>query len=218
MWLRKIADRGQDPTHGQNRGPKPLTRMQVIRGVRMRHYAWQKPLQQIADEVGLSLPTIRNVISGQPFDDLTYAKLVGYLATPQGPAALKRNRVRKAKSAGASGARAPLMHKLRTLTALAVRLIHHHPMSRDKLDAMTIGELWAYYWRLEFVVKEQIIRDRIKIAKRYIIPDHLQAYEWIERLNQLEERQTTSASGPRPSRHSAATKASPLTRQKMPSR
>src|SRR5258708_20245848 len=85
MWLRKIQDRSQTfTTRRGSDGIRPMTRMQVVRALRMRHYAWGKPFQTIADETGLTAETIRSVIGGQPFSVTTWAVLVGYPRTPQG--------------------------------------------------------------------------------------------------------------------------------------
>src|SRR5260370_4128606 len=109
MWLKKIVDRGQS----NGRAVKMMTPMQVVRGLRMRHYAWKKPLRLIADETGLSTDTIRAVISGSPFSIETCTILIGYLRTPQGPAALgkKPNRTRKEEKPVKFGPRRMLLKK-----------------------------------------------------------------------------------------------------------
>src|SRR5258708_39471940 len=97
MWLRKIQDRSQTfTTRRGSDGIRPMTRMQVVRALRMRHYAWGKPFQTIADETGLTAETIRSVIGGQPLRDTTWAGLIGYLRTPPGKHALIDNKARNA--------------------------------------------------------------------------------------------------------------------------
>jgi hypothetical protein len=215
MWLRKIQDRAQDPAHRENRhAVRPMTPMQVVRGIRMRHYAWGKPFQTIADEAGVTAETIRRVVNGEPFNDTTWALLVGYLRTPQSPRALIKNR---SKGKVSHGPRRALEKRLWNLQRIALKLGFRW-QDKTRLDEMTIGELWAFFYQLEYRVKERIIRERIDLARRFIIPDHLQAFEWIERLDQLAERTMTSGNVLKPSHPSEALRQYRYTKRKTPSR
>lgn len=212
MWLRKISDRSQGVEFRANRaGVKPApTPLQVVKALRQRHYSWGKPLRQIADETGLHVNTIRAVIRGDQFTPETYARLVGYIKTPAGPAALINSRYRGDTS---TGPRRDLMRRCRHLGYIATRL-GFAKIVEHRLNEKTIGQLWAYYWQLEFRVKERIIKERIQLARRYILPDHLQAFEWIERLDQLAEHLQKSGSGRRPSLPSEAMSTYPPMKRK----
>lgn len=215
MWLRKIADRSQSTEFGANRKTvKPMSPMQVVKSLRHRHYTWGKPYRQIADECGLSVDTIRAVISGEPFGHATYATLVGYLRTPSSPRSLINNRY---KGDDSTGPRRDLMRKCRHLGYVATR-IGFGKIVEHQLNEMTLGQLWAYYWNLEYRVKERIIRERIDLARRYILPDHLQAFEWIERLDQLAEHLQKFGKDRRPSHLSGGTNTFPRMRPRTPSR
>jgi hypothetical protein len=192
-----------------------MTRMQVVRGLRMRHYAWGKPFRTIADETGLTAETIRNVIGGQPFSDTTWAVLIGYLRTPQGKHALIDNKARNAS--WKPGGRRDIEKRIWSLQAIAVKLGFAWT-DRTRLDPLTSGELWAHYYRLEYRVKERIIRERIDLARRFIIPDHLQAFEWIERLDQLAERVLSSGRVLKPTHPSEAMRLYQRTKSRKRSR
>jgi hypothetical protein len=187
MWV-KIPNRTPEPEASPYQ-VQPLSRPQIERGIAMRKYAWNKPVQQIADEVGVAAETVRRVLNRQTVSDESYAKLTSYLRTPAGAAAKINNRSAKASE---KSPRRALERKAAKLCAMAVDF-GLKVLSRTRLAEMTVGQLTAYYWRLDCRVKERILAA-YALARGYILPDVLEAWEWIERLDQLRERQTTSAS------------------------
>lgn len=172
-----------------------MPRDQIERGIAMRRYAWRKPTQQIADEAGVARDTIVRVLAKQVVTDASYATLTSYLKTAAGAHALINNRqIRSAKESR----RRPLLSRVMRLTGMAIDY-GLKCYSRVTCDAMTEGELKAYYYRLEFRLKERILIDPRwpdDIRGKYVIPDHLEAWEWVERLDQLMDRQTISANSP----------------------
>jgi hypothetical protein len=56
---------------------------------------------------------------------------------------------------------------------------------RAQLKAMTDGELHAYFYNLDDRVKRDIMSLDPTIAQRWKLPDDVEAWEFIERLDQL---------------------------------
>jgi hypothetical protein len=55
--------------------------------------------------------------------------------------------------------------------------------SMDHLAGFTAGELEAYHCNLDWLLKERIIAMHPELGSRLHVPDHLEAWEWLERLN-----------------------------------
>jgi hypothetical protein len=169
-----------------------MTRPKIERAIAMRKYAWKKPSQQIADETGLNVETINRVLRKEQVSQESYARLTTYLATPAGPRALINNREARAKK---TGKRSPIMQRLMRLCVLAIRY-GCRVRSEVTCAAMTQGELLAYYYRLEYRVKERIMADPRwpdTIKGKFVIYDTLEAWEWVERLDQLSDPQRISS-------------------------
>jgi hypothetical protein len=187
MWLKTDIDRTAD------RSPyavKPLTRAQFERGIAIRKYAWNKPVQQIADEAGVPKDIIYKVLKNERVSDAAYTLLTSYLRTPAGPWALINNRSAKASE---KSARRAWERKVGRLSAMAVGY-GLKVLSKARLAGMTLGQLQAYYHRLDFKVRDKIVMQHFDVSRQYIVPDSLEAWEWIERFGQLRERRMTSAS------------------------
>lgn len=170
------------------------TRPQIERAIAMRRYAWGKPLQQIADEAGVNIQTINKVLRKQEVSTESYALLTSYLKTPTGPASLINNRAGKASE---KSARRPLMRRIMSLTSMAIRY-DIKCSSKITLMSRTQGELRAYFYRLDFRVKEAIMNDPKwpdSIRGKFVIPDCLEAWQWVERLDLLREHLRTSSIG-----------------------
>jgi hypothetical protein len=190
---RKIPNRTPEPAASPYQ-IKRLTPAEIQRGIAMRRYAWRKPMQQIADEAGVAKPVINKVLNREPVSDASYAALTSYLRTPAGKWALVNNRQGRASE---DSPRHPLMRRVMRLTGMAINYGIKKVFSRESCASMTQGELRAYYYRLDFRVKERILNDPRwpdSIKAKFVIPDSLEAWEWVERLDQLTERQITSAS------------------------
>jgi hypothetical protein len=56
---------------------------------------------------------------------------------------------------------------------------------RDRLKAMTDGELRAYFYNLDDRIKRYVMSLDPTIARRRKLPDGIEAWEFIERLDQL---------------------------------
>ena len=181
MWLRSVIDRSGQ--HNRNLAARPMTPREIVNGIRKRRYAWGKPFQEIADECGLPVKTIRDVVNNVLFTDHVAATLVGYLRTPAGPGALVRNR--DAGSHYDSGRRA-LQRAIGGLAVLA-RQYGIHTRGRERLKDFTEGDLRAYHWNLDQRTKEAIAAKNTQFA-RYLMPDWLTAWEWVERYDKLRAR------------------------------
>lgn len=162
---------------------RPMTRAEVERGVRMRKHAFGKPAQQIADEAGVSLKSVNAVLRMESVSPEAYAALTGYLRTPYSKLDVINNRAARAAE---KGPRAQIEKRIRLLARIAFRydVRAKSPATRA---SMTVGELHAYFWNLDRRVKEAVLKRYPDIAKRFILPDSLQAWEWIERLDQIAE-------------------------------
>lgn len=171
-----------------------LSQRTVINRMRKRRYQWGKPLAEIANEAGLSYETILAVIKGQPMTEEVHARLIGYLKTPAGPFALINDREKKAYQRNPKSRRILMTKRVEGLRALAgvwgFKLI-----ARSRIAEMTMGELWAYFWNLDEKIKNHLM-ERFPIASLYLIPDSLNAWEWIERLEKLNERNPGSFAWP----------------------
>jgi hypothetical protein len=71
--------------------------------------------------------------------------------------------------------------KIWRLTAIASRF-GLKVESMDHLAGFTAGELEAYYWNLDWLVKERIMAVHPEVGDQFDLPDHLEAWEWLERL------------------------------------
>lgn len=189
-----------------------MTVPQITRGIRMRKHAWGKPTQQIADEAGVHHSVINAVLKEQGVSPAAYALLTSYLRTPAGPWAMINNRHARAS---ATGARAALERKVRRLSVMAIGF-DLRVMPGSRMAQLTTGELKAYYWRLDWRVKERIIAANRDVTGRFVIPDSLEAWEWIERITLLRERLTISGSIRRPG--TAAPRPVPSTAPPQPCR
>ena len=160
---------------------KPLTPEHVTRGICMRRYAWGKWVQQIADESGVPARVLHDVIMGKPFSEAVRCRLEGYLRTPAGPAALRQDNDR---------GRDPDAQRFRLLRRImrARRLAQDYGLplcDRDRLKAMTDGQLRAYFYNLGDRVKRHVMSLDLAIARQWKLPDDMEAWEFIERLDQL---------------------------------
>ena len=160
---------------------KPLTPEQVTRGICMRRYAWGKRVQQIADESGVSARVLHDVIIGKPFSEAVRCRLEGYLRTPAGPAALRQDNDR---------GRDPDAQRFRLLRRImrARRLAQDYGLplcDRDRLKAMTDGQLRAYFYNLGDRVKRHVMSLDLATARQWKLPDDMEAWEFIERIDQL---------------------------------
>lgn len=172
-----------------------MTVPQIKRGISVRKFVWRKPTQQIADEAGLNVETINKVLRGEPVSTESYAKLSSYLRTPAGPHALINNRASRATE---DSVRRSLTSRLMRLAALAINY-DIRTRSRESCAAMTVGELRAYYYRLRIRVREKILLDQRwpdSVRGKFVIPDMLEAWQWVERLDQLRDHPMISASSP----------------------
>jgi hypothetical protein len=183
---------------------KMMTRQKIERAIAMRRYAWKKPTQQIADEAGLNVETINRVLRKETVSSESYAKLTTYLRTPAGPRAMINDRAGKAKK---TGKRSPVMAKVMRLVAMAHR---YGLKARSEVScaAMTQGELLAYFYRLEFKIKEAMMVDprwSDSITGKFVMLDALEPWQWAERLDQLSDHQSKSSSrhGARPAPNGA---------------
>ena len=172
-----------------------MPRQKIERQIAQRRYAWKKPTQQIADEAGVSRDVVKRVLERLPVSDASYATLTSYLVTPAGKWSLINNRQKKSP---ADGDRNALLQRVLRLSGMAIDY-GLRTFARVTLASFTQGELKAYYYRLEFSVKERVLRNERwpdSIKGKYVIPDSLEAWEWVERLDQLLARQTISAKLP----------------------
>jgi len=158
----------------------------IVRGIRMRKFQWGKMTITMANEAGVSLETINAVLKGQPISADSSALLTTYLRTPAGKWALiQRYDNKKNKS------RKELERKLRNLSVLAVDF-ELRVRSNMRNASTPTAELAAYYRTLEFWVKERIIKYNADLASRYILPDSLEAWQWIERFDLIRAQLTKS--------------------------
>jgi hypothetical protein len=160
---------------------KPLTPEQVTRGICMRRYAWGKRVQQIADESGVPARILRDVIVGKPFSEAARCRLEGYLRAPAGPAALRQDNDR---GRDPDVQRFRLLRRIMRARALAKQF--GLPLcDRDRLKAMTDGGLRAYFYNLGDRVKRHVMSLDLAIARQWKLPDDMEAWEFIERVDQL---------------------------------
>ena len=172
-----------------------MPRAKIERGIAQRRFAWRKPTQQIDDEAGVSKDTITAVLNRRPVSTASYATLTSYLATPTGKWALINNRQARATK---HSPRRALTRRVMRLSGMAIDY-GLAVYSGESCASMTAGELKAYYYRLDYRVKERLLSDPRwpdSIKGKYVIPDSLEAWEWAERLDQLLARQTISAKIP----------------------
>jgi hypothetical protein len=71
--------------------------------------------------------------------------------------------------------------KLWRLMAIAIRFSLKVD-SMERLAGFTAGEFEASYCNLDWLVKERIIAAHPEVGRTINLPDHLEAWEWLERL------------------------------------
>ena len=160
---------------------KAMTLEQVTRAICMRRYAWGKRVQQIADESGVPARTLHDVIVGKPFSEAVRSRLEGYLRTPAGPSALRQDNNRKRNP---DSPRFRLLRRIFRARSLAQQL--KLPVcDRDRLKSFSDGELRSYFYNLGDRVKRHVMNLDPAIARQWKLADDMEAWEFIERIDQL---------------------------------
>jgi hypothetical protein len=131
--------------------------------------------------IGVPARTLHDVIVGKPFSEAVRSRLEGYLRTPAGPAALRQNNNRK---------RNPDSPRFRLLRRIfRARLLAQQfklPVcDRDRLKSFSDGELRSYFYNLGDRVKRHVMNLDPAIARRWKLADDMEAWEFIERIDQL---------------------------------
>jgi len=168
---------------------KPMSKRDIINAMRKRRYAWGKSAQELSDEIGgISADQIRSVILGNDFSDAIAAKLVTWLKRPIPGTGLVSNRT---KNDGIDSVRSRLIRKIGALAILG-RQYAIIARKQEYLKAMKVAELRVYYWKLDRRVK-QAICDKYDVGLKFLLPDHHEAWEWVERLDRLSQHRETSS-------------------------
>jgi hypothetical protein len=196
VWLRLPSKPLQNqvrvsPHQSHRYAVKQMTVPQIERGIRMRKWGLNNPTQAIADAAGVNIKVINAILKGERVSDEAYALLTSYLRTPAGPFA-----VRHSRNKDQSKLRRSLNIKLGRLMKLGISRGMHHFRHKATLTTYTIPQLQAYFHFVDWRVKEDILINE-PLAPLYSMPDELEAWEWLERFEQLRQRQKTSGSNQR---------------------
>jgi len=157
------------------------TQREIINRLRKRRYTWGKTLRELADESGIREEVLRDVLLGKPFTEVVAARLVGYLTTPAGPAAL----VRDLNTPAANRSRRFLIIRRIIRLGQLARRYGIWSKKQEMLKEWTEGRLLAYFYNLDSRLKAELMKRNPVLAGRFNLPDGLDAWEWIERLEQL---------------------------------
>jgi len=171
---------------------KPMTKRDIVNGVRKRRYSWGKSAQEMADEIGaVSADQVRSILLGKDFSDAIAARVVTWLKRPVSATGLAPNRDRKMAH---HSSRAKLMRRMIALIMLGKQYAVA-AKSNAKLQALTEDELRAYYWQFDKFVKDAICK-RYGFSHHYLLRDSHEAWEWIERLEHLQDFRRSSSGPP----------------------
>lgn len=179
---------GFDRSGGYARGLRPMTPREISTGMRKRRYSWGKTAVEMALESGVSIDTVNAAVAGERLSDAAVAKLVVYLRQP----IIKVNRDRVAKKRGARG-------RVMSLIAGVAALGNQYGViakSSSRRQEMKTPELLAYFWLLDERVKEAIRARYPGVNQKFLLPDHLPAWAWVERLEQLTKHEANPAAHP----------------------
>jgi hypothetical protein len=88
---------------------------------------------------------------------------------------------RDAKMSKSKSSRKRIEQKIWRLLPIVIRF-GLKAESMERLSRLTAGELELYYWRIDWRVKERIMTMHPEVGSRFDLPDHLEAWEWLERL------------------------------------
>jgi hypothetical protein len=108
------------------------------------------------------------------------------LMTPNEVTRTRRPALRQGNGGGRrrDAARVALLRHVLRVRALAKQF--DLPLcDRDRLNAMTDGELHAYFCNLDDRIKRHVMDQDPTIAQRWKLADEMPAWEFIERLDQL---------------------------------
>jgi hypothetical protein len=162
----------------------PMTPAQITRAICMRRYAWGKSPQQIADESGLAVARIIDVIAGRPFSEAVKARLEGYIRTPAGPSALIQDNDKGKK---VTSMRFFLLRRIIKLSRIGKQFGIVTNTGRTK--EMDEGAIRTYFYWLDDTVKTAIMKRWPRESLKYKLADSAPAWEWIERLEKLQNAQ-----------------------------
>ena len=115
------------------------------------------------------------------------------LMTPNEVTRSRRPALRQGNGGGQrrDAARVALLRRLLRLRSLAKQF--GLPLcDRAQLKAMTNGELHAYFYNLDDRIKRHVMSLDPTIAERWKVPDDMEAWEFIERLDQLRAQERSS--------------------------
>jgi hypothetical protein len=107
------------------------------------------------------------------------------LMTPNEVTRSRRSALRQGNGGGRrDAARVALLSRVLRVRSLA-KQFGLHLCDRAHLKAMTDGELHAYFHNLDDSIKRHVMSPDATIAQRWKLPDEMEAWEFIERIDQL---------------------------------
>lgn len=160
-----------------------MTPAQITRGLAFRRYAFAKPVQQIADETQLRYDQVLGVLKGEPMNIAVAARLTGYLRTPCATSQKWRDRTDDGMM---RETRKKLFRRLARMRCLARHLnLHVGFRSEGKLVGFTDGELRAFTYNVEDIVKEEILRLYPTVAELFKFSDDLAPWEYLEHIDAI---------------------------------
>ena len=121
------------------------------------------------------------------------------LMTPNKVTRSRRPALRQGNGGGRrrDAARVALLHRVLRVRSLAKQF--GLPLcDRAQLKAMTNGELHAYFYNLDDRIKRRVMSLDPTIAQRWKLPDDMEAWEFIERIDQLRSHRQERNSRLRP--------------------
>lgn len=160
-----------------------MTPRQITRGVALRRYAYGKPIQQIADEAGLPYKHVLAVLKGEPMHIDVAARLTGWLRTPTS----RMQRVHDRQDGDVmTGTRVYLLRRLARMRALSGHIkVPLHLRRVENLASFSDGELRAYIYNVEDLVRGRILELYPVIAEHWKFADDMEPWEVIERIDRL---------------------------------
>lgn len=159
-----------------------MTPSEITRGIAFRRYAFGKPIGQIAEEAGLPVKYIYNVLKGLPFTLEVAARLEGYLRTPTTNKEVRHDR----NPDGEIGkTRRSLIRRIARARALGFHL--GWKVRKENLSGFTENQLRAYAYNTEDRVRYSIMKHYPVLTSRFLMADDMEPWEVVERINDLKD-------------------------------